>query len=101
MGGERLVTGYTRFWNCDTCGRRCETVDHPRVQECDVCEARRKRGELDEILRPFIGRTVTGYALRDQERVALRFGEDAVFGEAVISSATWLDVEIRGVRRAG
>jgi thymidylate synthase (FAD) len=35
------MTGYTRQWECQTCGSRNETIDWPRELICDSCRAKR------------------------------------------------------------
>lgn len=32
------MTHYSRFWECNVCGERCESVDRPRRPEHAVCE---------------------------------------------------------------
>lgn len=31
------MAGYSRFWNCERCGTRCETIDTPKVLVCEHC----------------------------------------------------------------
>lgn len=31
------MTHYTRFWNCERCDKRMESIDYPKVEVCDKC----------------------------------------------------------------
>lgn len=31
------MTGYTRFWDCERCGKRQESMDRPDFEVCEAC----------------------------------------------------------------
>lgn len=35
------MSGYTRFWTCEGCGSREQSIDVPTAPLCDSCDAKR------------------------------------------------------------